>query len=650
MDPRITTDFATEEQSDFHKELLKHCRTLVDYSRSKMSDHYDKWDEYDDIYNGIMPKDRADDNAEKRKEPQKMVVPVVFAQIQTFIAFLTSVFNQRTSFYELEGFGPDDWQPAKVGEALLDRDLIANDFPRRSYQALLDISKFGLGVMKEGWVHETEELEQPVEAQPTVVAGTVVAGVPGTAKAKVTRYLGNRIYNVSPYRFFPDVRLPLGRFQEGEFCASEDTISMTQLYRLQEDGAVAGIEHVRLMTKKDFGDRKGSRIPEVTTEDMLRGKTLSDSGGGTVILTECQVSLIPSKFKVNGEPMGTSTKPEKWNIWYVNDQRIVKAEPLNYNHNKYTYSVAQLLPDEHHRINPGWAETTNSLQSVLTWFINSHVTSVRKVIQNRLLVDPEGVYMEDIRERRPVIRLRPTASRAGVERFVKQLEVQDVTQNHLKDAQFINDLIQLTTGINDNALGQYFTGRRSATESRNVNNAAASRLLVYAKLIWIDLFRPLGEKMLSNHRQGLDETTFVKVFGETADPTRFSEFKKVTKEDLLGDYDFKIFEGTSPSERLSQAATLSELLSTLLQNPEAIAPLGYDPRLLADEIMELRGIRNPERFKIQRQIPLNNPEGANAGNVAGDGTNGAPQGVARSNGAPGVPLFEGLVAGGGRQA
>lgn len=643
MDERILKSLSQEEPTDFHKRLLSHVRELVKMSRDHMTQFYDTWDQHDDVYQGKRMPDESDKKADKRGEPTKMVVPLTYAQIQTFIAFCFATFFQRERVYELVGMGPEDAKPAKVGEALLERDLSYNNIQLKVYQFLLDAGKYGLGIIKSGWVEE-KQLVQEEQTTSKSFLGLNFGSRTSTVDTWKVKYAGNKLFNISPYRFFPDPRVPFTRLNEGEFCASEDSISYVDLRRLENDGAVAGIDWVKTVSKDAFA-LSGRRMNNTTLHDGSESTASSISRkGGQHILTEIQVKLIPSDFELeDGKPLGKEKYPVTYNVWVVNDQRIVKAEPLGYVHEQFTYDVGEVNPDMHNLVNEGLAGVIDQLQSVITWLINSHITSVRKSIDNRLIVDPAGIEMQDLKERRPIIRLKQEASRTGVDKWVKQLDVRDVTQNHISDANELQAIVQIVTGINDNALGQFHTGRRSATEARSVNSATAARLKMVASLLWKAALEPLGRKLLSNLRDGLDAETFVKVLGEEADPNTFTKFTKVTKQDLIGDYDFEVFDGTLPSERYTQAETLQELLLALLSNPNAMALLGYDPRKLADEILELKGIRNPTRMKLdqvrmqemqQQQMMLTNGQQQTDANGQPVGTPGAPPGVAPAQGIP----------------
>lgn len=606
MDELIRKELEQETITPFHGMLLQHCRRLVNMSRRHMAQFYSKWDDYNDVYRGIRRSDKADKAARDRDEPQKMVVPLSYAQTQTFVAFCMGLYYQRDKVFELIGTGEEDHKPAKIAEALLDRDLTYNVFESRLYQFLLDVARFGLGVFKTGWVQETQQVQESVPQPPVDFMGMQLGGGQSVVQSVMkTRFAGNRIYNVSPYRFFPDVRLPICKFQQGEFCASEDEWSYVNLRDMEKNGDVAGIRFIKGMQRRLLEDTM-RRYYHATVLDDRMAAMVTSSSGGVHLLTECQVSIVPADFLIDGKPIGDETWPVKWNVWYVNDQRVVKAEPLGYVHNEYTYDVGEYSPDLHELVNNGISATIDQLQSTHSWFINSHITSVRKTIQNHMIVDPSGVRMDDVSERRPIWRLKPEASRTGVDKWVKQFEVRDVTQNHVTDAKVLQDTVEIVTGINANALGQFNEGRRSATEARNVNSATAARLKMIAQLIFRNALEPMGRKMIANHREYLDDETIVRVTGLSTDPQAMQQFLAVTKADLVGSYDFRIFDGTLPSERQFQAQALQDMLEVLLGAPQLIPFLGYDPRLLVKEWLELRGILNPERFEFtaQRQQEL----------------------------------------------
>jgi hypothetical protein len=406
---------------------------------------------------------------------------------------------------------------------------------------------------------------------------------------------------------------------------------------MEKNGEIAGLEFVKPFTKQAFEDRGQTRLQSENHGIMDETQVGAGQSKGVYILTEVQRVIIPSEYMIDEEtPLGPEDYPVKYNIWYLNDNRIVKCEPLGYIHDQFTYTIGQYTPDMHELINQALAGSIDALQDVITWFINARVTNVRKVIGNQLVVDPELVNMQDVKDRSGVIRMKPQASRLGIDRAIKQLDLRDVTANHVNDAAFLKDMVQETTGITENALGQFSSGRRSATEAKNVNVGATLRLKLIAVLLWHDMFVPMGEQMISNLRQGLDEKTLVKVVGiEDAIGGQEEQFLTVSQEDILGPSEFCMYDGTLPTEKVYTAQVLQEILGAIMKAPQVALALQLDPKALLLEMMELRGVRNPQRFfmkGIPPDVGQQEPTGPQAG--GNQNPNQSPNGAPQPSGLP----------------
>ncbi len=585
--------------------LLQRCKDYLKLSRVEMVRHYPDWDRHDQVYRGERYPDDEDIKARERKEPMKMIVPLTYQQVQTFVSFCYGVFNQRDFFYELAGADSASEQAAKVGMALLERDMNYNRFKSEKLtQFLTDIGRYGIGVLKESWVHETVPVVQQVP-DPNFVQDPNLPQVAPPMVTQVidaTKFKGNKIIPVNPYRFFPDPRIPITRWREGEFCADEIEYGRGDLEILEQQQQCAGVQYIPAFRQEDLD---GRRLIWIGKDPML----MYNNVPRFVLISELQIRLNPAKFEyAPGKFLNPAIDREiKCLVWMANDSRIVRLEELGYAHDEFGYNVAQFSNDQIRFINFGLAEVLGPLQDTITWFINARITSVRKVISNRLVVDPSGIEVKDLQDRNPIIRLKKTMAGSGVDRYIQQLKVQDVTQSHLTDCSYLTKYGQEATGITDTLLGQFAGGRRSATEARQVAPAAAGRLLLTAHGIWDSALLPLGQKMLSNLRQGLDEPTLVKVIGAQqlmTDPLTMQGaqfFKNVTKADLVGNYDFLVFDGTLPTERNATALTLQELLVAMAKDPRLALVFQKDPLLLINEVLDLRGVRNAERFNLTPQ-------------------------------------------------
>lgn len=651
MDPIILQELSHEKPSAFHDEILKTCKDLVRASRLEMSKYYKGWDHADKLFRANKCNDWDDTEQGQKKEPTKLVVPLTYAQVMSFVSFMFTTFNQKENFFELQGHNLQGQLASDVAESLLSRDLKYNKWSVKLFQMLLDVARFNLTVVKHTWVDEKQKVKKMVD-----VPGRTILGMQVTPPTQVeqevieSKFQGNKLFVISPYRFFPDVRLPLTRFQEGEFCASEDEYSFPSIKQFEKDGLVAGVNFIPTLSKELLAERGESRLSSFKAADIGVGATFASGYNSTVIITEVQINLIPNKYMIAGKPMGTEDFPVKYVVWYANDSRVIKCEPLTYPHGEFTYDLAQYTPDQQNLINAGLVDMVEHLQDLIDWFINARVASVRKTISNQFIADPSAIELKDFTERKTVVRLKPGVVRSGVDKWIKQIDVQDVTQGHINDSNSLYATMQTVTGINENLTGQFHTGRRSATEARNSASGAAGRLLLIARLMYDSCFEPLGQKMISNLQNGLDVKTYVKLIGMPQlpeDVEAFQGFIQVDKANLVGSFDFEVFDGTLSSEKIGLAQTLEEMLKAMMTNPQFIQVVGFDPKKVFLEMVRLRGLKNTQRFlpdnpqemqqRLAQVYATINGQPGNGSQPPASGPIAGPGGVSAPTGQPLVP-------------
>lgn len=635
MTPEVIKILSQEVETKELGELRTRLQDLVRMSRNQMKTYYPMWRRNDQVYRGERMMDQQDVKAVKRNEPAKVFVPMTHTQVQTFVSFATMLLTQRDYLFELSGSGVEDEKPAKIGQACLQRDLEYNKFQGILLpQFLTDVARFGLGIFKSQWRKDTIPVQQMVpdpQFRPNLgmPMGTQPPMVPQWVPK--TKYLGNGIEVVSPYRWFPDTRLPLTRYRDGEFCADENEYSMSRLAEMEAQGEMAGVKFIPRLPDDAFTDRDFSGIDRETNSRYDPTINPRDSAH-FALLTEVCLRCNPSKTLIGDGVVIDPTLDADVICMFViaNDGRIVKISDSGYSHNEFLHDAAQFFNDQNRLINHGIAELLGPMQDVIDWLMNSRITNVRKSVQNFFVVDPKSVNMQDMKDRNPVIRLNSTVPDGmAIDNFIKQLAVSDVTAGHVNDMGVIKNFAEESTGMQDNLLGQYSTGRRSARESSNVNANAAGRVITPIKGLWDGAILPLGRKMLANLQQGLDEDQLVRIIGlqrfiqyaQQVDPmtksTPITSFIPVDKSSLVGNYDFLVFEGTLPSQRLATAASVLQLGEMIMKNPMAIFALNLDPQLLVMEWLELQGIRNAERFQLTpiraQQLALLGQAAGNAG-------------------------------------
>jgi hypothetical protein len=200
------------------------------------------------------------------------------------------------------------------------------------------------------------------------------------------------------------------------------------------------------------------------------------------------------------------------------------------------------------------------------------------------------------------IYLRKGANAAMMERAIRPLDVNDVTRTHFQDAEILNKIIQTVTGVNENAMGSYNAGRRSATEARVVTQGAAGRMKMHGQLIWESSLGRLGRLMLSNDRQSLSLESFQSIVGDDPMIQQRYELFKGKPADIISGNDFFTFDSTLQSEKGFIAQSLQELLVAVINNLVSAQMLDLDPRAMLQEIQYLRGAGSVNRFSLSKQV------------------------------------------------
>lgn len=599
MNEQLKKRIAKEHQDEKLGQLMSRCVNLIKSSRTKMSKLHTEWDYRLEVFEGKRTSDREDLKARKDREPEKGVLSLTKAQTMTFVTFCFLLLMQQKKFFMLEGKGQEDQNYREAAEQLMQRDLTESLWGSVLFQWLLDLGRFGLAVIKDSWVTKTQWV--PVVTQPQTTASkgfNVITEAGGETQFKeVVKFQGTEVMNLSPYNFFPDPSVPLSDWRKGKFAGDENEVNKMSLVEMERQGLVAGIDYVDQMENVDFQARSHTRLPNL--QKQIEAGANKDDNNFLVALTTVQLEIIPNDFG-----LGPEQHYQKWEIWIANDKRIVRAVPMGYIHDQWTYNVGMFTPDQHIELIDSLADNTAALQDVASFFFNSRLIAIRNSLHNKLVIDKTAVEMSSLSSKKPYIFVNKSAARLGVDKFVHQLPFSDSTVNHVGDVQNVMQIMQSLTGISDNLMGQISKGRRSSFEAQAVNNGAASRLKVLVAVIWTTTFVPLGRKMVTNSRQGLSFEQFAKEIGQTEKVQElYAQYHPQQAEMLVGNSDFFIRDATMQSERIFIAQTLQELLVAIISNPAAALQLNLSPQKLLEDIQFLRGVEDFDRYKLTNADP-----------------------------------------------
>lgn len=594
-----------EEITPLHQVLLDTVRDRMKQSRSEMGRYYALWDSAHKAYKAKRDTTKEDQENANRGLPRKIGLPLTYSQINSAVAYSFMLLKQKPRMFEFTPVEGADGDLRECNELLVDRDWQSSEGDTVMFQFWVDLYRFGVGVMKDVW--EVTERYVPVttEIPAPVIFGQPIGDVSyQTQIKKITTYEGNKVMHVSPFRWFPDPAVSLVDWKKGEYVAFEDEHSIHGL-KLKEGKSVFGTNHLKEYKKDD-----AKLYGQWTQTSRFNGISWNSSKKQTTrCVTEMYITLNPkqTKEKDGNETLGEIDAPVMYLIWMANDQRIIRCEPFNTLHGQFPCSVGFFAPDEHDCEPLSLSVITSELQDISAWLFNSRIASVTRMVDGQCVVNEGFVNMQSVESRQRVIRINKNAAQRDIRSLFMPLPSTDTTTGHVQDMAVVQGLMQNSSGVNDNMMGQFNGGRRSATEAKTVTMGAASRMRLVVSLAWQAAFQPLANRLRTNLRAAISLEQFTVVCGE-ARANYFPQFRS-TPEQLASEYDFIVFDGTSPSEKMYEAQQLESVFQMLLTSPSAPIQFNLDPKKVFNRMMELRGMSDVESLgytpeELQQQLVL----------------------------------------------
>lgn len=618
--PSLTLDI--KFGSIIHKRILDGVRDRVKFSKEKYQNRHDKWRKAEEAALAYMPEREVDAARRLKREAGKpqyttIVLPYSYGVLMASHTYWTTVFMARAPMLQYSGRHGETEQQIQALEALIDYQVQVGGMLVPLYIWLLDVGKYGEGIIGTFWEEEESVISEIIEEEEKFL-GVISTGK--MKKRKVSRrvpgYVGNKLYNIRPFDFLPDPRVPLARFQEGEFCGNYFELGWNTILRRRDAGFYIKDNVDKL--RKDGGTRflgareEGSPQLELPATDTIFDEMVSRKTADIVKGYEEHIELIPSAWG-----LGKSDTPEKWVFTVTSDFMIVLgAQPLGAFHNNFPFSIIELEPEGYAIANRGISEIVKPVEDTMNWLINTHFYNVRKTLNNQFIVDPSRIVMKDVLDPWPggTIRAKPAAYGTDLRNAITQFPVVDVTRGHLADLQVMIEIGQRATGVNDQIMGLLAGqgGRKTATEVRTSSTFGINRLKTTSEYFSAMGWTPMSQMLVQNSQQYYDMNRKFRLVGDLAQMAG-EKFVEVDPAAIQGFYDFVAVDGTLPADRFAQANLWRELFAQLRNFPELMQQ--YDIGKIFAWVAQLAGLKNINQFKIQLEPDESVARAAEAGNV-----------------------------------
>lgn len=588
--------------SPLHKKVIDNFKSRKRMARDEQRKKREEaWKNSEDTYTAYMPESEVDRvRKDKRKGGQTeyttISIPYSYAMLLTAHTYYTSVFLARDPIFQMKGRHGESQTAETAIESLLDYQLQAGGGMPALFVWLMDVGKYSHGVLGHYWDKEEFTLTKLVD-QPKSFLGMPIPGTSEKVQKSetVTGFEGNRLYNIRPADFLSDPRVPLFRFQEGEFCIVFDKVGWVKIAAKAARGQYYNLKMLKEGAK---GGTLDSRSGSLGHDSNLPGEDLSfykleGDHPSTVDLEEFHWDVIPSELG-----LGSSNRPEKWVFTIANEAVVMSAQPLGLAHNKYPFDVIPFEVEGYNVFNRSMLEVLDPLNKTMEWLFNSHFYNVRAALNNMFLVDPSKVHVRDMENPEPgkLIRLKPAAYGQDVRTLMTQFPVQDITRSNLSDSEMVGQLAQRITGVSDNVMGAVNAGgRKTATEVRSSTSFGINRLKTNCEWFSNVGFSPLANKLTMSTQQLYTGEQKFRIIGDQA--MWADQYMEVNPGMIAGMYDFVPVDGTMPVDRFAQVNLWQQLMASMSKVPGALQ--GYDLTKIFAFVAQLGGLKNINKFRIQ---------------------------------------------------
>lgn len=645
-------------ESDLHKRLVKKIGSRITYGLQKQQDKHDEWKKAENAALAWIPESDADAVRRNRRDNSgtqsytTIQIPYTYAVLMSAHTYWTSVFFARAPVHQFSGRHGEGEMQVQAMEALISYQTDVGGMLVPYYVWLYDAGKYGLGILGAYWERQKLHYGSLVEMSDSVSGQT---GLYQTTQ-EIDGYQGNKAFNVSPWDFVFDPRVPVKRFQEGEFCAYRCRLGWNHILRRRDakyfNSNVKELKDSHTLETGTTGDSALQRPddrPYIYESDDEHDSAHKHPAAAT--FWEFYVELIPKEWGV-----GETTFPQKWCFTITEDlSLIVGAQPLGMVHCRFPFDVLESEVEGYGLYTRGTPKVLESVQQTVDWLVNTHFFNVRQTLNNQFIVDPSKLVIRDVQNSGPgfIWRLRPEAYGSDIDKMFKQVQVQDVTRGHLGEVQAMFGLGERITGVNDQIMGALTGGnRKTATEVRTTTSFGVNRQKTVTEYMSAMGMTPHAQMLVQNSQQFYDASAKLRRVGSFAVDAG-EQFINVSPEDIVGFFDLVPVDGTLPVDRMAQANLWKEIMIGSTRMPPQVQA-GMDWTRIFMWAAEIGGLKNIRQFRIQvlppgvapdqGAVPML-PQGGNV--VPGPGRGIATPGNAAStqaglnalNGAPSGPVL-----------
>ena len=543
--------------------LVSYVKALVEMSHSRISKRYDHWKEADRAHDVYV---KPDTTAFR----EKAVIGDTRAIADTVVTYLMAALTGRNPMFQLEGLNGKSRKPALLLERVLHQQMRRTAGEARIAQQLLDGVRYGFAPTKVVWHAGLNQ---------------------------------NLLVNCNPRMTFPDPRPGWGRWEDMAYVVTSDFTSIPTLLRSNLYPKLAKYPGLQKASNRQHSWAGHQHMAE-EGRGLSINPSLDESGstrfqvGDSHVIDECW-------FVVSGHEVGLPGAQLIWLTATVLDEKYIIRFQLSSTGRQFPFVFGSLYHDVHKTFGQSLYDLLLPLHDIATWLLRSRIDNVQAALNNLVFVDPTQVNVPDLIDRNPwgIVRTLPGV-KPGDGVFIA--EVPDVTRGHWNDIMALSDLKQRLSAASDAQQGVPTSDVRSATEIARLTQLGSQRLGVLSRIMSASTIRPMAQMMVANIQDAIVEDLSKPMASIPISDQAPSSLVAMAQDgyidasiqDLQGQIDYLVIDGTLPVEPQRNAETWMNVLQVLNQTGLAME---YKIGQLAEEAIRALGVPDLERFRISKE-------------------------------------------------
>ena len=593
--------------SQLHQAVLAKLLSRIRVAYEKLDGRRKSWREIDKTLTAYVRLDELERKVKQKdsRSPVSIVFPHSYSILETLTAFMDSLFL-REPIFQYEGNSPED----TIGSILLTKVVEAHckrfKVGLALHTAFKDSIAYGIGacfpLWKQKWGYRTRS-EYGMD------------GILVKTSEPALLFEGNSLENVDPYQLLLDPNYGIQSIQDAEFVGF---VRRTNYYNLLPEDGKGAVFNVRYL--------KGKQCTSQFWGSQRDQKAQTTIVGDTTVLRPVDVIYIYINIIPKDWGLGDYEEPEKWLFAIAADKYIIQAQPLDLDHNMFPVAVCAPTFDGYSSAPLSRLELLGGMQELLDWLLNSHVANVRKTINDMIIYDPYMLNTDDLIDPKPgkLVRARRAAWGKDIRGSIQQLQINDVTRQHIADAQLTMNLMNQISGSDDAMMGTLRQGgpeRLSAAEFSGTQSQALGRLQSLAMIVGQQLIQDIGYMFAMHTQQMMQEDVWINTVGTWQEqllahygPQVQNDRMRVTPQDLNIDFDIAV----NPEGQGQATQFWLQMFDIIAKTPELyqLIDVGRVFRYVASQL----GAKNVDNFLRAPIQPMGAPTAdviaqAQAGNI-----------------------------------